>query len=795
MTPSLRQIIGLLFTIILTTLSAKGVNPGIIDNLRNSTVYIELSDGRSGTGFFIGGQGYIITAAHVVDNVAEENAINIKPINTSTSQSPLPATLVAIDIEKDLAMLRVDTSPEIYLSLAENLPKPLEELMFSGFPYGKNVNHDNVAELEVSLNLCHVSAIRTLDNEVSVLQLDSQLNPGNSGGPVVNEDGHVVGVASSTIRGGGINFAVALPSIRTFLNAPSAIRFIHPTITEQVLKTGLPLRVDTYFMHRSPGKLDVTIKVVPNNQAAQNVTLKETTLGTFIANAQSIKMETDSDDLYLSARIYFKNGAIRTISLPNKQLRVRNTSFQFSQLSKLLFTGNRDVNVITRQGEILQTDASQAWQALKRYSNNIEATNEMHDDDVERIEFQSPQPLRDIQIGIEISLDGHPVSTSTHRLELEQSDKPSINLSHWTGPPVTPTSLAWLWGPSLLDAQEFDLSKHAVSQTLAATNIASISGDIHVRFPKTPETQAKPRTILPQKSAAEEPMPFFFGKRLLFRFQSTRSYGIFDLTVGDFVAYLYIHSDDALIAPLNDKLYILTNGTQLTRLDAETLDVEGKVKLDIDFTVESLWGGLGKAKHLIIVGRAAPDDRRASIHCFDTTRASGQTLLGTDDYARTEGHQFHSMENDTVLITRNGRLDYNYLVKAGLDFETARHEWPEGTRPFPLDWTGRSFIDKTGSIIDSNSGIIRKKDTSFDTTSGFSLTALPYIIGQKSGAANLFKLKNLDFSENQPDSIIKNAHFYEVMGLYRIGTRIHILRGGRELSGNQLAFEVLNIEQ
>src|SRR5262249_32972941 len=61
------------------------------------------------------------------------------------------------------------------------------------------------------------------EGRLEKIQFDNQLNPGNSGGPVLGPDGKVVGVAQATVEGTAINFAIPVGQLRAFLEAPGLV--------------------------------------------------------------------------------------------------------------------------------------------------------------------------------------------------------------------------------------------------------------------------------------------------------------------------------------------------------------------------------------------------------------------------------------------------------------------------------------------------------------------------------------------------------------------------------------------
>ena len=154
----------------------------------------------SGSGFIVSQDGYIITNNHVI-----EDATSLYVILSDGTE--LDADLISRDIYADLAVLKVDgTMPAVApLGDSEDL-KPGETVIAIGSPLGTFRN---------SVTVGVVSATgRTLDtgegyNMENLIQTDAAINSGNSGGPLVNLAGEVIGVNTLVLRGSSSGSASA----------------------------------------------------------------------------------------------------------------------------------------------------------------------------------------------------------------------------------------------------------------------------------------------------------------------------------------------------------------------------------------------------------------------------------------------------------------------------------------------------------------------------------------------------------------------------------------------------------
>lgn len=154
----------------------------------------------AGSGFIISSDGFIVTNHHVI-----ENAVSIK-VGLNNGDI-VPAELKGHDASTDIAILKIYQSGLRSLSFANSDELQVGQIAIAiGNPLGlqHTVTAGVVSALGRSLR---ASNGRLIDD---VIQTDAALNPGNSGGPLVNSSGHVIGVNTATIASAqGLCFAVS----------------------------------------------------------------------------------------------------------------------------------------------------------------------------------------------------------------------------------------------------------------------------------------------------------------------------------------------------------------------------------------------------------------------------------------------------------------------------------------------------------------------------------------------------------------------------------------------------------
>jgi serine protease Do len=189
-----------------------------------------------GSGFIVSPDGYILTNAHVVADASE---VTVR----LTDRREYTAKVVGVDTRSDIAVLKIDAKNLPIVKIGDpNKLKPGQWVLAIGSPFG----------LENSATAGIVSATaRALpsDNYVPFIQTDVAVNPGNSGGPLLNLNGEVVGINSQIYSrsGGYMGLSFAIP-IDVAVN-----------VENQLIKTGKVTR----------GRIGVAIQEV-NSQLADS---------------------------------------------------------------------------------------------------------------------------------------------------------------------------------------------------------------------------------------------------------------------------------------------------------------------------------------------------------------------------------------------------------------------------------------------------------------------------------------------------------------------------------------------
>ena len=181
----------------------------------------DLVPAASGTGFFVSMQGDIITNYHVIDNC--------DAVKVSYSGDEIKAKTLAVDKINDLAIIKASVRPKAAYAVATQDAGLLQDVIIAGYPLGKKVS----AAIKTSKG--SVTALAGYGDNYSEFQTDAALNQGNSGGPIMNQKGNVVGVAVANYgKKAGVesfNFGIKSSTLKTFASS-NGLKFLPPNRRE-----------------------------------------------------------------------------------------------------------------------------------------------------------------------------------------------------------------------------------------------------------------------------------------------------------------------------------------------------------------------------------------------------------------------------------------------------------------------------------------------------------------------------------------------------------------------------------
>ena len=186
----------------------------------------------SGSGFYINGEGHVLTVDHVLRSCRRVTV-------EMPGQPSAPASVVARDASLDLALLATATRPAAFAGLgSEPETRVCDRVVSFSYPLSKTLSSSGV------LSTGHIAALMGIGDDPDEFQISANLQAGASGGPVLDQWARLVGVAKSRLVATdpselppqGVSFAVSASAIRLFLAATG--HFLVPSYPARALPLG-----------------------------------------------------------------------------------------------------------------------------------------------------------------------------------------------------------------------------------------------------------------------------------------------------------------------------------------------------------------------------------------------------------------------------------------------------------------------------------------------------------------------------------------------------------------------------
>jgi S1-C subfamily serine protease len=280
---------------------------GVVNRVAPSVVNIRVLSGErsagGGSGFILARDGFILTNSHVVQG-AREIEVTLRDARV------YPAQLIGTDPETDLAVIRVDAPDVHHVRLADSSQIRVGQIAVAvGSPYGfqQTVTAGIVSALGRSMRS---ESGRLMDE---IIQTDAALNPGNSGGPLLNSAGEVIGVNTAVILPAqGICFAIASNTakfVAGWLIKDGRIRRSSIGVAGQ----NVPLHPRVVRFHKLPNDQGVLVmEVEPNSPAALAGLRPNDTIVGFkgrpIATVDDLHKELVASQIGISSPLMFLRG-------------------------------------------------------------------------------------------------------------------------------------------------------------------------------------------------------------------------------------------------------------------------------------------------------------------------------------------------------------------------------------------------------------------------------------------------------------------------------------------------------
>jgi S1-C subfamily serine protease len=513
-----------------------------------------------GSAFCVDPSGLFVTNAHVAE-MAGGNVISLVLNPAEADQAVVPARVIRSDKTLDLAVLQVNAAvlPKgqavLELGVTNDLIETQSVTAF-GFPFGGDLAMDRGEYPSVSVNTGRVTSLRKRKGELELIQVDAALNPGNSGGPVLDEKGRVVGIVQAGVRGSGVNFAIPVDRLRRLLQKPEVALTPGDLTSEQAAREQ-EFRVKVTSLDRLHPQYTVRVRLndgVDQREFAA-AAVADGAGDVYAFKCVPVPPRQASKPLQLTAR--YSTGLF-TARASDRELKAGDRTFRLAEVRKIDRTNGRTSVLLTSGIELDQvpdglTAVDVSFGELKSTLDLSKAMSVL----VEDLE----KPLAAID---------YVVTVSAHN-ETVVEDRGTLTITGTAARASTRPAAA-----TFGDAVEAALEADQVRRKLPG--------------------------------AIDDVIPAAGGRLLLFQMKKLRQLAVFDVGQAKVTKVLTLPGEDVLCAAGAEKLLVvLRDQGLLQRWDLRSLEKELTVALpDVGRQLDQVVAGCASTGPVMLMTRAGP---------------------------------------------------------------------------------------------------------------------------------------------------------------------------------------------
>ena len=494
---------------------------------KSATALIEALDGESSiaTAFCIDASGLFVTNSHVVSAGSKFRLV----VNSGTAaQSVYAAKAVRNEPKFDLALVQAEGATglkALKLGKDDSLIETMDVIAF-GYPFGKS---NKIAKGEpspsVSVNMGRITSLRMPNGKLTSIQLDVVLNPGNSGGPVLDREGRVIGIVQGGVAGAQVNFAIPVGRLTELLQTP-VILLTTPALTLKTLGTPADWSV-RLAPATQPGesKVKLILEQGPGDRRIYEAKPSGKGDGVFVAHVDKAGVSPSTRSVELIVNASFASGQVEG-RVAERSITIGDKPYSLKDLRTIRFT--QPAGIVLNNG----TEVAGEVRGLESILFNLGGTSVAVDlGKSSRVELQSP-----------------PAGTTTLKatVTVQRGDVDVAAIER------------------VFEFSEADGAAGAV----VAGGLGNLSL-IH------PPVMARDQEEIKLPGPVSDIAVGAGGRILLLSIKSLKKLAIFDVNTAKVVRLMSLPSEDSLVTAGAEKFFIVSPGTSIIqRWDLATLERE-----------------------------------------------------------------------------------------------------------------------------------------------------------------------------------------------------------------------------
>ncbi len=627
-----------------------GLDSKIISRAKKATAYITHRGGTA-SAFCIDPSGVFVTNDHVVKQSGGK-VLTLYLNAGSTEESEHKARVIRSDERSDLALLQLEPVPErpldhLQIASTEELFET-QELVAFGFPFGQNLSLQEDTHPSISVNIGRITSLRQKDGVLERIQLDAQVNPGNSGGPLLNPEGDVVGIISSGVRGSGVNFAIPASMLTPLLETPD-IKVTLPDIPFKERHQAVKLDAKITWFQAPPKSYEIELEVKSETESRKFKLEPASAPGKFHTEFVPIPKGNSEEKQPVQILVSFIEGEIKGTTA-NFPVRVGEESIPLEEISRI---------TLGDSPRILSLNSGPIEGAVK---------------ELEQIQVRLGEQTLEVDTSKATSITIFPPKTEV--------PKASYTLAIHSG---ESKKIASVTAPIRFSARPVSMTVDTASEFNDLVDAGPANGEA--------ETVELPGKVFDLDTGGK-------GRFLVLYLRDTKKLAVFDVITRKIKGYIGLAEDPVVFGASADHILIsYPKSNLLVRHSLETLKKEQTITNPFG-SIESIAMGFSSYQHALILAENGQGNfKDAEIKIFDFLR------MTPVEAGEVEAHSFLTGKTNHLRAGADGRVFGNTKMTSspsGVGIITFKNG--KITTRYEHDSKGTVIPNPDGSLIFTSHG-------------------------------------------------------------------------------------------
>jgi S1-C subfamily serine protease len=604
------------------------------------------------TAFCIHSAGWFVTCAHVTTHT-ENGKLRLILNSGEKDQAIVETKVIRADKDKDLALLKVPGGgpfTALALGKVDGLTETTRLTAF-GYPFGEDLALADNTYPAISVSQGAVTSLRKKDGKLEVIQLDASLNPGNSGGPVLDSEARVVGIVAAGIEGAAVNFAVPISHLVSFLAEPE-VELVAPALNlENMSKpASFKAKVLAVLGNVADYTADLTLKTAG---AQRKIAMKREADG---FSAMEVPVPPEKGPLSIELTANFGRSSVTGI-MTDASFTVGGKPCRLSKVQ--LLEGGSKPNVIEDDGTLLEgtiAGLSSVTVTLDDMKTTLDLTK------AKSVTMHPIGVINTVEYELAISKGGKVVKT----------DAGTITISNGG-------STVWNIAPSNSGLAQLG-AKTTSSQTGEPQFEVKLPGDI-----------------------ADVAVG---GNRLILHLRKLRQFAIFDVGAGKIVKYLPLDSDDILFTAGAEKLIVVFVAQNLiARYSLSTFEREVIAQMPVKGTIKAIAMGSNSRGPLLVVSSEETSIASITSSTFSLVNPNTLAVIKAIPKEKLGQMPMPSRDNFQIRVSTDGTVFSMWSQSGGGSTGTLALEGDDLTIKYLNNYSGTSIPGPDATVIYTEIGL------------------------------------------------------------------------------------------